>query len=92
MDYLNSVSTCKNGKLSKKYLGQSQKHPKIALKWKKECQSGSSETVDKLSSSFKTKMDLAMNDVDITLIKPADARVGFGQHKSQTYANVVKTV
>ena len=31
-----------------------------------------------------------MNDVDITLIKPADARLGFGQHKSQTYANVVK--
>ena len=90
MDYLNSVSTGKTSKSSKKYQGQPKKHPKIALKWKKERQSGSSETLDKLSSSFKKKMELAMNDVDITLIKPADARLGFGQHKSQTYANVVK--
>ena len=92
IDFLSAISsgTMMSSNENNKYFVKPKKHPKTALKWKSERESRSNKSLDKMSSSLKTKMDFALNDVDVRLIKPTDARLGFGQHKTQTYANIVK--
>ena len=62
-----------------KFQGLAKKVPAVMKSWKKDRQKDNDTVIKKLSIGMKEKMDLAVDDVDITLIDSTKAKLDFGQ-------------